>query len=184
MSKIVYYLTGMNGRLSTGLGEALLSRGVDLTGRELVGDFRNFTFQEQIDTVADDLANHFLTEDSYVVGSSFGAYLFLHAQIKLLKPFIGNVLLLSPIVGEFSNENTLMNFIPPRPNALMEFAKGGNFPKLSKCTIHVGAEDWQSIPTNVETFGDLIGVKVHVVANAGHMLPKPYVGELLDMWLA
>ena len=34
MSKTVYYLTGMNGRLATGLGEALLSRGVDVTGRE------------------------------------------------------------------------------------------------------------------------------------------------------
>ena len=184
MTKTVYYLTGMNGRLSTGLGEALLSRGVDVTGRELIEDFRRLGFQEQIDIVCDDLSSNFSTEESYVVGNSFGAYLFLHAQIKLLKPFIGNVLLLSPIVGEFSNENTLMNFIPPRPNALMEFAKGGNFPKLSKCEIHVGAEDWQSIPTNVETFGDLIGVKVHVVANAGHMLPKPYVGELLDMWLA
>lgn len=80
MAKTVYYLTGMNGRLSTGLGEALLSRGVDVTGRELVDEFRNYTFQEQIDTVFDDLSNHFWSEDSYVIANSFGAYLFLLAS--------------------------------------------------------------------------------------------------------
>ena len=184
MKKTVYYLTGMNGRLATGLGEALLSRGVDLTGRELVDDFRKFTFQEQIDTIADDLVNHFWTENSYVIGSSFGAYLFLHAQAKLMKSYVGNVILLSPIVGEFVNENSLTNFIPPRSNVLMELAKLGNFPAPLQCEIHVGAEDWQSIPANVQIFGDLVGINVHVVANAGHMLPKPYVGDLLDKWLA
>jgi predicted alpha/beta hydrolase family esterase len=184
MTKTVYYLTGMNGRLATGLGEALLSRGVDVTGRELVDDFRNFTFQDQIDTVAEDLKNHFWTEDSYVIGSSFGAYLFLHAQAKLMKPYVGNVILLSPIVGEFANEDTLMNFIPPRPNALFDLAKTGKFPTPIKCEIHVGSEDWQSIPSNVQSFGELVGIKVHVVAKAGHMLPKDYVGKLLDKWLA
>ena len=59
MSKTVYYLTGMNGRLSTGLGEALLSRGVDVTGRELVDDFRRLGFQEQIDVVCEDLDSRF-----------------------------------------------------------------------------------------------------------------------------
>lgn len=184
MSKTVYYLTGMNGRLSTGLGEALLSRGVDVTGRELVEDFRRSDFQDQIDTVVNDLESHFWSEDSQVIANSFGAYLFLHALAKLQKTYVGNALLLSPIVGEFSNEETMMNFIPPRPTFLSEVAQRGEFPKLTNCEIHVGSEDWQSNPQNVKSFADLVGIKVHVVQDGGHMLPKDYVGNLLNKWLA
>lgn len=184
MKKTVYYLTGMNGRLSTGLGEALLSRGVDVTGRELVDDFRGLRFQEQIDIVCDDLVNHFSTKNSFVVANSFGAYLFLHAQAKLNKTYDANVLLLSPIVGEFANEETLMSFIPPRSTFLYEVAEMGKFPKLTNCEIHVGSEDWQSNHNNVKTFANLVGLNVHVVQDGGHMLPKDYVGDLLDMWLS
>ena len=184
MPKTVYYLTGMNGRLRTGLGEALLSRGVDVTGRELVDDFRRSDFQDQIDTVANDLETHFWSEDSHVIANSFGAYLLLHALAKLKKVYVGNALLLSPIVGEFSNEETLMNFIPPRPTFLQELALNKRFPTPLNCEIHVGSEDWQSNPKNVKTFADLVGIKVHVVQDGGHMLPKDYVGNLLDKWLA
>ena len=38
-SKVIYYLTGMGGRLATGLGQALLDKGLDVTGRELTGEF-------------------------------------------------------------------------------------------------------------------------------------------------
>jgi hypothetical protein len=33
-------------------------------------------------------------------------------------------------------------------------------------------------------FGALTGLKVTVVAEAGHMLPKEYVSMLLDKWLS
>jgi hypothetical protein len=35
----------------------------------------------------------------------------------------------------------------------------------------------------VMTLGAMLGLSVTVVPNAGHMLPKDYVGELLDQWL-
>ena len=183
MTKTVYYLTGMNGRLRTGLGEALLSRGVDVTGRELVDDFRRSDFQDQVDTVANDLETHFWNDDSYVIANSFGAYLFLHALAKLQKAYVGNALILSPIVGEFANEETRMNFIPPRDTFLHKLAVAKRFPTPLKCQIHVGSEDWQSNPKNVTTFADLVGLKVHVVQDGGHMLPKDYVGGVLDKWL-
>ena len=182
MTKTVYYLTGMHGRLSSGLGEALLNRGVGVVGRELVDDFRRLGFQEQIDIVCDDLVSRFSSKDSFVVANSFGAYLFLHAQAKLNKSYDAKVLLLSPIVGEYANEETLMNFIPPRSTFLQEVAERGQFPKLTNCEIHVGSEDWQSNPNNVKTFTDLVGLKVYFVQNAGHLLPKEYVGTLLDKW--
>ena len=179
----VYYLTGMSGRLDTGLGQALKSRGLDISGRELVGEFRKLDFSQQVDLVADDLQANFWHEDARVIANSFGAYLFLHAQAQM-QPYIGNVILLSPIVGEFSNEDTRMNFIPPRSDKLLQLAKMGNFPIPKHCQVHVGSEDWQSNPVNVLAFGSMLGIPVAVVKNAGHMLPKEYVGNLLDKWFS
>ena len=97
---LIYYLPGHGGRLSTGLGEGLMNRGFDLTGRGTRGEFRALPFMEQVALVANDLRTEFWHTQARVVANSFGAYLFLHAQ-TLMPPYIGRVLLLSPIVGEF-----------------------------------------------------------------------------------
>lgn len=183
MSQPVYYLTGMGGRFDTGLGQGLLSRGFEISGRELVEEFRKLDFQKQIDLVAADLKDNFWFEDAHVIANSFGAYLFLHAQMQM-DPYIGKVILLSPIVGEFGNEETRMNFIPPRADKLLEVAQSGNFPIPKQCEIYLGSEDWQSNPSNVKAFGSMLGLDVTVVQHAGHMLPKEYVGALLDTWFA
>ncbi len=151
-------------------------------GRETIGEFRRLPFQEQIDAVAQDLHNLFWREDAHVVAVSFGAYLFLHAQAQL-PPFIGKVLLLSPIVGQFSNNEIGLGFIPPRADRLKELAQARLFPAPLHCQIHVGSEDWQSIPSNVSAFAEILGIPVTVVPNAGHQLGKKYVGTLLDQWL-
>ncbi len=173
----------MGGRLDTGLGQALLAKRVDVTGRELVGEFRKLAFSEQIEAVANDLQGGFWNPEARIIANSFGAYLFLHAQAQL-PPYPGNVILLSPIVGEFANQETEMNFIPPRSEQLLVMAKTGSYPAPLNCEIHVGAEDWQSNPTNVELFGSLTGLKVTVVPEAGHMLSKELVSMLLDKWLS
>jgi len=82
-AKTVYYLPGHGGRLSSGLGQGLLSRGVNVTGRETVDDFRRLPFMEQVNIVADDLRTHFWSAEHHVVANSFGAYLFLSAQAQL-----------------------------------------------------------------------------------------------------
>ncbi len=180
--KIVYYLPGWGGRLNTGLGEGLAERGFDIAGRETRDDFKNLTFQQKIDTIASDLLIHFWHPDAYVVANSFGGYLFLHAQAQM-EAFPGKVLLLSPIVGDFRDERTEVGFVPPRPTFLMEQAQQHKFPRLPQAEIHVGSEDWQSHPTNVQAFADAIGIPVSVVAGGGHMLGKEYVGEVLNKWL-
>ena len=177
MSRHVYYLTGMGGRLDSGLGQGLLSRGCEISGRELVGEFRKLDFQEQIDHIVEDLRDNFWHEDARVIANSFGAYLFLHAQTQM-PAYLGRLILLSPIVGEFANEETQMNFIPPRADKLLELARAGRFPVPKQCQVHVGSEDWQSNPVNVTTFGSMLGIPVTVVPNAGHMLPKESVGDL------
>lgn len=179
---VVYYLPGAGGQLATGLGQGLMDRGFNVTGRETRGEFRSLPFDEQVQTIKQDLQAHFWHEQAQVVCNSFGAYLFLHAQAAMAA-FPGRVLLLSPIVGEFTNEQARTSFSPPRPERLKELAQAGKFTAPVHCEIHVGADDWQSIPANVQAFGRLAGIPVTVVPKGGHDLGKAYVGALLDRWL-
>jgi pimeloyl-ACP methyl ester carboxylesterase len=178
----IYYLPGYGGQLGTGLGQGLMDRGFDVTGRETRGDFRNLPFEDQVRTVMQDLQDHFWHEQAQVVCNSFGSYLFLHAQSQL-PAFVGRVLLLSPIVGEFTNEQARTSFSPPRPERLKQLAQAGQFKPPVNCEIHVGEDDWQSIPANVQVFGRITGIPVTVVPKGGHDLGKGYVGPLLDRWL-
>jgi hypothetical protein len=182
-AETVYYLPGHGGLISTGLGQALLERGYDVTGRETVGEFKDAGFTRQVEIIANDLKEYFWREDAKVIANSFGAYLFLHAQALIGEPYIGRVVLLSPIVGEFANDDQArpMNFIPPYAERLLEIAQTGKFPVPLNCEIHVGTEDWQSCP-NAKAFGEMVGMKVNPVQGAGHMLPREYVGDLLNQW--
>ena len=182
-TKKIYYLAGQGGHLHKGLGEALLARGLDVAGREIQGEFKTIGFAAQVSTIANDLQTQHWDKDALVIANSFGAYLFLHAQTEM-PPYIGRVLLLSPIVGEFGSEELQMGFIPPRAKKLFELASAGQYPTPTQCQIHVGSEDWQSNPTIVTKLGQMLNVPVHVVPNNGHMLERKYVSSLLDSWLA
>lgn len=183
MTQTIYYLPGYGGLLNTGLGQTLVVLGHDVKGRETVGEFRELGFARQVQTIASDLRDHFWHEDARVIANSFGAYLFLHAQALLGDPYIGKVLLLSPIVGEFSNEETLMNFVPPQSEKLFELAKVGKFPTPLRCEIHTGSDDCQSHPKNVADFGKSVGIPVDVLQGASHKLPKTYVALLVGRLL-
>lgn len=182
MKKTIYLLPGHGGRLTNGLGQALTSRGYDVVGRETVGEFRKLRFNAQVDTIAHDLKANFWHKDARIIANSYGGYLLLHA-LSNLEPFSGKLLLLSPIVGEFSSDEIGLGFIPPYATRLYELASQGLYPAPNQCEIHVGAQDWQSNPDNVSAFAKLVSARVTVVENAGHSLPKQYVGELLDPWL-
>jgi hypothetical protein len=182
MRGVVYYLPGAGGRLAGGLGAALMARGCDLAGRETRDDFRRLLFEQQVQTIADDLQAHFWHDYAKVVAVSFGAYLFLHAQARL-PAYPGQVLLLSPIVGGFSNDDLGMNFRPPHADRLQALAQSGQFTPPGRCHVHVGSLDWQSRPDDVQAFAALVGIKVTIAAGAGHTLGKDYVGPVLDAWL-
>ena len=180
---VVYYLPGWAGHLSTGLGQALMDRGFDVTGRETTGDFKDLSFTDQVETVKEDLLKHFWTEDSRVIANSFGAYLFLHAQASL-EPYPGKVLLLSPIVGGFADEETGRFFSPPQEQKLLKLAEAGQFPVPKNCEVHTGSEDWQSHPDVVTKFFGLLGVSAVVAEGRGHSLGEDYVSPLLGSWLS
>ncbi|MDB4188013.1 hypothetical protein N9744_01280 [bacterium] len=182
MKDTVYYLPGMGGRLNTGLGRGIHDRGYNLAGRETLGEFQKYSFQDKIDLVASDLQEHFWYEDAKVIVNSFGAYLFFHAQLQM-KPYPGHVLILSPIIGCSNNTATMMRFYPPRADALAQAATDGVFPSLTNAQIHVGSEDWQSGPDNVVSFGAATEIPVSVVDKQGHMISVDYVSGLLDGFL-
>ena len=182
MSRPIYYLPGRGGHIATGLGEGLQTRGFPVAGRETVGPFRSLTFQEQIDTICSDLQDNFWSPESKVVAVSYGAYLFLHAQSQM-QSYPGSVLLLSPVVGQFTNEETQLGFIPPRAQKLRKLADLGQYPSPLNCQIHVGSEDWQSNPKAVSSFGTKVGIPVTIANGRGHQLGVDYVGPLLDRWL-
>ena len=178
----IYYLPGWNGQLGAGLGSALIERGFEITGRETRGEFKDFTFTEQAQIVRDDLLVNFWDTESLLVAVSFGAYLFLHAQADL-PSYPGKVLLLSPIVGGFSDEGTGRVFSPPQENRLLNLAQNGQFPQLERCAVHTGSEDWQSHPDAVTRFFNLIGVQTVIADGRGHSLGIDYVDSVLDVWL-
>jgi hypothetical protein len=182
-SSPIYYLPGRGGRLEAGLGTALVERKLLVSGRETTGEFASLSFQEQIERVAQDIQAEFWHPDSRILANSFGAYLFLHAQ-TLMPIYIGKVLLLSPIVGEFSNHETGTHFVPPRSRKLKDLIQTKKYPRPQNCEIHVGEQDWQSNPEHVSELGKLLNVSVTVVPRAGHMLPKEYVTTVLDQWLS
>lgn len=182
MKKPVYYLPGRGGRLHEGLGEALLARGLDVVGREMHGAFAGLSFRQQVATIATDLQERRWESDALVIANSFGTYLFLHAQAEM-PPYIGRVLLLSPIVGEALNHAQAVGFVPPYARKLHELASEGKYPAPMRCQIHVGSEDWQSTPESVKELGRLLNIPVHIVPNSGHMLDKNYVSAVLDAWV-
>ena len=124
------------------------------------------------------MARHW-TKESLVIANSFGAYLFLHAQSQLPK-YVGRVVLLSPIVGEFCDSEIMMYFSPPRADKLFVLAREGRFVVPDRLEIYVGQDDWQSNPASVSKLFQHTGAVVTFVPDAGHMLPKAFVGKLFD----
>jgi hypothetical protein len=108
--------------------------------------------------------------------------LFLHAQTQL-PSFPGRVLLLSPIVGEFTNAEARTSFSPPRPTRLKDLADTGQFSVPHLCEMHFGEEDCLGIPATVQALGLLTGIPAIVVPGSGHDLGKEYVGLLLERWI-
>jgi hypothetical protein len=178
----IYYLPGSGGQLARGLGQALVDKGFNVVGRETRGEFRSRGFEDQLTIIREDLQLNFWNEKARLICNSYGAYLFLHAQSQM-SSFPGRVLILSPIVGEFTSNGAHTTFSPPRPTRLKELATAKIYPATKRSEIHVGSEDWQSIPANVKAFGELTGIPVTVVQDGGHNLPKQYVNSLLDRWL-
>lgn len=179
---MIYLLPGRGRALHEGLGLALTQRGFDVKGRAYLGSFSQLTFTEQIALIQSDLESEFWTPDAKIIAVSYGAYLYLNAQIYM-RPFVGKVLLLSPVVGEVVNLTLGRYFIPPSADKIKQATATSQFPLPASLEIHVGEEDWQSPLEQVKDLSAKWGTKLNIVNSAGHTLPKDYVSSVLDKFL-
>ena len=179
--KSIYYLTGRGGQLNTGVGQGLLERGFNLSGREMSGIFDSLAIQDQIDLIKRDLLANFWHRDAKIIAVSYGAYLLLHT-LAGLEPYPGSILLLSPVLGGVVNSAEMRYYSPPRSEKLMKLAKKIQFPKPHEIEIHVGDNDWQSPYQRVIDFSLAVEGKYNVVTGTGHDLGKEYVSPILDDW--
>lgn len=105
----IYYLPGARGELHTGLGQGLTDRGFQLAGRATVGEFRQYSFDDQVAVIANDLQQlDWWQPTARVVTNSYGGYLFLNAQLRM-PPYPGQILMLSPVLGGFEDEQTTLS---------------------------------------------------------------------------
>jgi len=178
----VYYLPGRGGALHTGLGKGLGMRRCMVWGREIRDEFARLDFDQQVELIAGDIERSLWHENDRIIANSYGGYLLLNALMRL-PPYIGRILLLSPVIGAFSAESQKLTFVPPRAGAIQRQIELGAYPAPLNCHAHVGSEDWQSDPVAITRFGEQLAIPVTIVNGRGHMLGEDYVGGVLDEWL-
>ena len=175
---ILYFLPGRGSSLDGRLGQELQSRGYELHGRVLDGDFAKLAFPEQIDHVAADL-RELDGHDIPVIANSWGAYWALHAILQNQKCY-SRTLLISPILGAVRGEGRM--FKPPLSKVMEQSINEGLFPDI-ELTVLVGSEDWQSPSNRCEALCEASGGNLIVADGKGHDLGREVVTELLDKWL-
>ncbi|MDC6471328.1 hypothetical protein PQ077_01760 [Litorivicinus sp.] len=164
----------MNGRL----GLELQSRGYDLHGRALEGDFAKLSFPEQVDYVASDL-RELEGQDIPVIANSWGAYWALHALLQNQISY-SKTLLISPILGAVRGEGRM--FKPPLSKVMERSIDESLFPTI-ELTVLVGSEDWQSPSDRCEALCEATQGNLIVADGKGHDLGREVVTDLLDKWL-
>ncbi|MDA7749476.1 hypothetical protein N8913_04140 [Litoricola sp.] len=175
---ILYFLPGRGSSLNGRLGMELQSRGYELQGRVLDGDFAKLSFPEQVDYVAADL-RELDGQDIPVIANSWGAYWALHAILQNQKCY-SRTLLISPILGAVRGEGRM--FKPPLSKVMEHSINECSFPEMD-LTILVGSEDWQSPSNRCEALCEASDGNLIVADGKGHDLGRAVVTDRLDKWL-
>lgn len=187
--RMIYYLPGRGGRLDSGLGLELISRGYSVVGREItrgrrlsdpeVEDFSKLSFPDQVAMIVNDLTTLKKNDIQSVIAYSFGAYLLLHAYLEI-GTNIGRTLLLSPVLGASRVEG--FYFRPPQAHRIKTVLEDQAFPNLH-LHILVGSEDDQSDQELCQKLHQATIGTLEVVNGEGHRLDSDTVKAYLDRWL-
>ena len=175
---ILYFLPGRGSSLNGRLGLELQSRGYELQGRVLDGDFAKLSFAEQVDDVASDL-RELDGRGIPVIANSWGAYWALHALLQNQKSY-SKMLLISPILGAVRGEGRM--FKPPLSKMMARSLDQCLFPDI-ELTVLVGSEDWQSPSNRCEALCGASDGNLIIADGKGHDLGREVVTDLLDKWL-
>lgn len=173
----IYYLPGRNGTISEGLGTFLREQCNQLLGREVSGDLKRLVFEDQLEAIRKDLLDSHWHEDGQIVANSYGAYLLLHTLVDI-KPYPGNIFLLSPILGAVQTKE--FYFRPPRAKRLLQSFAERTFPKPRSLSCIVGKFDWQSVPERCVDLCDVVEGRLNIVPDGNHMIDPQLVQEF---WL-
>jgi predicted alpha/beta hydrolase family esterase len=175
----LYFLPGRGSSLNGRLGLELQSRGYELHGRALEGDFAKLSFSEQVDFVASDL-RELDGRDIPVIANSWGAYWALHALLKNQMSY-SKMLLISPILGAVRGEGRM--FKPPLSKVMEQSINECSFPEMD-LTILVGSKDWQSPAERCDALVHALNGHLIVAKHRGHDLGRETVVHVLDQWLS
>lgn len=182
-NKKVYLLPGRKGKLDGFIGTLLLNMGYDIYGREIDGEFDDLRISKQIEIIQNDLKNGFWDENSIVIGSSYGAYLFMHSILDTEK-FLGKILLFSPVLGKSKILPNQIVSYPPRARKLLEYRNSNRLPKID-IEVHTGLDDPICDPQLAEEI--ILGIehsKLTIVEGASHQLDKDYIKNVLVKFLS
>jgi pimeloyl-ACP methyl ester carboxylesterase len=172
---MIYFLPGRGSSFHGRLGTELQSRGYELSGRVLEGEFAKLSFLDQINLIADDLAKH-AKQETPLIAHSFGAYLGLHAILQN-KGYAGKVLLIAPILGAVKGNGRM--FKPPQSKRIAEAIETRQFPKLDVALL-VGDQDWQSPLDECEKLVAVSAGTLNTALGKGHDLGAEIVKPQLD----
>jgi pimeloyl-ACP methyl ester carboxylesterase len=174
----LYFLPGRGSSLDGRLGMELQSRGYELHGRILDGDFAKLSFPEQVAHVAADL-REFDECNVPVIANSWGAYWALHAILQNQMSY-SRTLLISPILGAVRGEGRM--FKPPLSKVMERSIDESLFPDI-ELTVLVGSDDWQSPRNRCKALCEATQGNLVVADGKGHDLGREVVTDLLDKWL-
>lgn len=174
----LYFLPGRGSSFQGRLGAELQSRGYELHGRVLEGEFAKLPFPDQISLIADDLSKH-SEQQLPLIAHSFGAYLGLHAILQNTG-YVGKVLLISPILGAVKGNGRM--FKPPQSKRIAEAIEARQFPKLD-VDLLVGDQDWQSPLDECQNLVNGLCGNLRVAEGKGHDLGAEIVKPQLDYFL-
>jgi pimeloyl-ACP methyl ester carboxylesterase len=175
----LYFLPGRGSSLDGRLGMELQSRGYELHGRILNGDFAKLSFPEQVDYVAADL-RELDGKGIPVIANSWGAYWALHALLQNQMSY-SKMLLISPILGAVRGEGRM--FKPPLSKVMERSIDERLFPETD-LTILVGSKDWQSPAERCDALAHALNGHLIVAKDRGHDLGRETVVHVLDQWLS
>lgn len=169
----------------------LREMGWEVHGPDLTPEFFRLSFQEQIDAVF----GHFLGAVGHaqgpLVGKSYGAYILLHANLKLLNysggrriRYPNTMLLFAPIVGcgiWMRSPRGMAMSRPPRADTLASSASRGHYPSPDRIIMHLGEED-ESMDT-ARQFAHSTRTTIVTVSGKGHDLGADYERRVLAQTL-
>ena len=161
MESTVFYLTGLGGKLDTGLGQALRDLGVTYSGISYSGSFEYLSHSKKLLLVKEKLSEFVEMGGNKLVAVSAGGLLIVELLEEVHFPNL-EILLLSPVLP---NHSTITN----QPKSLR---------------IIFGSDDYLYYESKTNNLlNSILNSSFLLVDGAGHFLPHDIVRDELISWI-